>query len=134
MGIFFFRGLFSTGPFFRQFFSAYLCIHDGPYRQIFLLLFLSYYYSSRIHHLPAFTITTLSFQRLFRFFQSSVGGHPLKVLTVAIAFVRGHKESAWREFSREILYKNIAIIAIQHSKMYFVNTHSRPSGKFPYTY
>ena len=27
-----------------------------------------------------------------------------------------------REFSREILYKNIAIIAIQHSKMYFFNT------------
>ena len=27
-----------------------------------------------------------------------------------------------REFLREILYKNIAIIAIQHSKMYFVDT------------
>ena len=27
-----------------------------------------------------------------------------------------------REFLREILYKNIAIIAIQHSKIYFVDT------------
>ena len=26
------------------------------------------------------------------------------------------------EFLREILYKNIAVIAIQHSKMYFVDT------------
>ena len=51
-----------------------------------------------------------------------------------------------REFLREILYKNIAIIAIQHSKIHFVDTfgdfshtllseiHSSPSGKFPYTY
>ena len=30
--------------------------------------------------------------------------------------------SARKEFLREILYKNIAIIAIQHSKMYFVDT------------
>ena len=27
-----------------------------------------------------------------------------------------------REFLREILYKNIAITAIQHSKIYFVDT------------
>ena len=50
-----------------------------------------------------------------------------------------------REFLTEILYKNIAITAIQHSKMHFVDTfaifpvllseiHSSPSGKFPYTY
>ena len=54
-------------------------------------------------------------------------------------------KSTRREFLREILYKNIAIIAIQHSKMHFVDTfgdfsillseiHSSPSGKFPYTY
>ena len=29
---------------------------------------------------------------------------------------------ARREFLTEILYKNIAIIAIQHSKMHFVDT------------
>ena len=29
---------------------------------------------------------------------------------------------ARREFMREILYDNIAIIAIQHSKIYFVDT------------
>ena len=34
-----------------------------------------------------------------------------------------------REFLREILYKNIAIIAIRHSNMYFVDT----SGDFSYT-
>ena len=33
------------------------------------------------------------------------------------------------EFSREILYNNIAIIAIQHSKIYFVDT----SGDFSHT-
>ena len=50
-----------------------------------------------------------------------------------------------REFSREILYKNIAIIAIQHSKIYLLTplaifpillseNHSSPSGKFSDTY
>ena len=50
-----------------------------------------------------------------------------------------------REFFREILYKNIAIIAIQHGKfilltplaifpMLLGESHSSPSGKFPYTY
>ena len=34
-----------------------------------------------------------------------------------------------REFLREILYKNIAIITIQHSNMYFVDT----SGDFSHT-
>ena len=34
-----------------------------------------------------------------------------------------------REFLRKILYKNIAILAIQHSKMYFVNTF----GDFSHT-
>ena len=34
-----------------------------------------------------------------------------------------------REFLREILYKNIAIIAIQHSKIYFVDTF----GDFSHT-
>ena len=34
-----------------------------------------------------------------------------------------------REFLREILYKNIAIIAIQHSKIYFFDTF----GDFSYT-
>ena len=34
-----------------------------------------------------------------------------------------------REFLREILYKNIAIIAIQNSKMYFIDIF----GDFPYT-
>ena len=59
--------------------------------------------------------------------------------------IRTVKIAARREFLREILYKNIAIIAIQHSKMYFVEPlaifpillseiHSSPSGKFPYTY
>ena len=50
-----------------------------------------------------------------------------------------------REFLREIIYKNIAIIAIQHGK-FILSTplaifpillgeiHSSPSGKFPYTY
>ena len=37
--------------------------------------------------------------------------------------------SARREFLREIFYKNIAIISIQHSNMYFVDT----SGDFSYT-
>ena len=34
-----------------------------------------------------------------------------------------------REFLREILYRNIAIIAIQHSKIYFVDTF----GDFSHT-
>ena len=43
------------------------------------------------------------------------------------------------EFFREILYKNIAIIAIQHSKMYFINTFGKISlfefrNTLPYTY
>ena len=49
------------------------------------------------------------------------------------------------EFLREILCKNIAIIAIQHDKFILLTplaifpillgeTHSIPSGKFPYTY
>ena len=50
-----------------------------------------------------------------------------------------------REFFREIIYKNIAIIAIQHGKFDLLTPlaifpvllseiHSSPSGKFPYTY
>ena len=50
-----------------------------------------------------------------------------------------------REFLREILCKNIAIIAIQHGKFILLTPlaifpillgeiHSNPSGKFPYTY
>ena len=50
-----------------------------------------------------------------------------------------------REFLREILYKNIAIIAIQHSKFILLTPpaifpillgeiHSSLSGKFPYPY
>ena len=50
-----------------------------------------------------------------------------------------------REFFREILYKNIAIIAIQHGKFILLTPleifpillgeiHSSPSGKFPYAY
>ena len=50
-----------------------------------------------------------------------------------------------REFLREILYKNIAIIAIQHAKFICLTAlaifsillgeiHSSPSGKFPCTY
>ena len=50
-----------------------------------------------------------------------------------------------REFLRGILYNNIAIIAIQHGKIYFLTTlaifpiplseiHSSPSGKFFHTY
>ena len=49
-----------------------------------------------------------------------------------------------REFSREILYKNIAIIAIQHSKIILFTPlaiftillneiYSSPFGQFPYT-
>ena len=40
-----------------------------------------------------------------------------------------HWHQAQREFLREILYKNIAIIAIQHSEIYFVDTF----GDFPHT-
>ena len=54
-------------------------------------------------------------------------------------------ESTRREFLREILYKNIAIIAIEHGKFILLTPlaifpillgeiHSNPSGKFPYTY
>ena len=50
-----------------------------------------------------------------------------------------------REFLREILYKNIAIIAVQHGKFILLTPvaifpillgeiRSSPSGKFPYTY
>ena len=52
---------------------------------------------------------------------------------------------ARREFFREIFYKNIAIIAIQHGNVILLTPlaifpillgeiHSSPSGKFPYTY
>ena len=44
-------------------------------------------------------------------------------------FLHAYLNSIRREFLREILYKNIAIIAIQHSNMYFVDT----SGDFSYT-
>ena len=54
------------------------------------------------------------------------------------------KQTAQTEFLREILHNNIAIIAIQHSKIDIVDSfgdfaillseiHSSPSGKFPYT-
>ena len=50
-----------------------------------------------------------------------------------------------KEFLREILYKNIAIIAIQHGKCILLTRlailsillgeiHSNPCGKFSYTY
>ena len=53
--------------------------------------------------------------------------------------------SARREFLRQILYKNITIIAIQRGKFILLtplaifpillgDNHSSPSGKFPYTY
>ena len=53
--------------------------------------------------------------------------------------------STGREFLRKMLYKNIAIIAIQHDKFILLTPlaifpillgeiHSSPSGKFPYTY
>ena len=56
-----------------------------------------------------------------------------------------NKYSTLGEFLREILYKNIAIIAIQHSKFILLSPlviflillgviHLSPSGKFPYTY
>ena len=61
--------------------------------------------------------------------------------------VRNYKKKSRtrREFLREILYKNIAIIAIQHGKfilltplaifsILFGEIHSSPSGKFPCTY
>ena len=41
----------------------------------------------------------------------------------------GHCSATRREFLMEILYKNIAIIAKQHSKMYFVDTF----GDFSHT-
>ena len=46
-----------------------------------------------------------------------------------LLFVNICWRSTRREFFREILYKNIAIIAIQHSKMYFVDTF----GDFSHT-
>ena len=45
------------------------------------------------------------------------------------SFVCPKENCTRREFLREILYKNIAIIAIQHSKMYFVDTF----GDFSHT-
>ena len=58
---------------------------------------------------------------------------------------RRGSDAARREFFMEILYKNIAIIAIQHGKFVFLTPlsifpillgeiHSSPSGKFSYTY
>ena len=55
------------------------------------------------------------------------------------------KTTTRREFLREILYKNIAIIVIQHGEFILLTLlaifrillgeiHSSPSGKFPYTY
>ena len=46
-----------------------------------------------------------------------------------VSETKSGKDGAWREFLREILYKNIAIIAIQHSNMYFVDTF----GDFSHT-
>ena len=59
--------------------------------------------------------------------------------------IKYRKLTALREFLREILYKNIAIIAIQHGQFILLTPlsifpilldeiHSSPSGKFPYTY
>ena len=58
---------------------------------------------------------------------------------------KNQENSTRREFLREILYKNIAITAIQHGKFILLaplaifpillgEIHSSPSGKFPYTY
>ena len=57
----------------------------------------------------------------------------------------GKQLSTRREFLRKILYKNIAIIAIQHGKFNLLaplaifpillgEIHSSPFGKFSYTY
>ena len=65
---------------------------------------------------------------------------PLSIKDVAVKFLYTR-----REFLREILYKNIAIIAIQHGKFILLTPlaifsillgeiHSSPSGKFAYTY
>ena len=66
---------------------------------------------------------------------------------MALLLLRSVKkwQNTRREFLREILYKNIAIIAIQHGKFIFLTSlaifptllgeiHSSPSGKFPYIY
>ena len=60
-------------------------------------------------------------------------------------FLRVKKLTTWRESLRNILYKNIAIIATQHGKFILLTPlaifpillgeiHSSSSGKFPYTY
>ena len=56
-----------------------------------------------------------------------------------------YRDATRRQFLKEILYKNIAIIAIQHGKFILLTPlaifpillseiHSSPSGKFPCTY
>ena len=45
----------------------------------------------------------------------------VKFLNTDISFFKHNHQSARREFLREILYNNIAIIAIQHSKIYIVD-------------
>ena len=71
---------------------------------------------------------------------------PQLLLSFFLFFLRRlNLHTTWREFLREILYKNIAIIAIQHGKYILLTPlaifpillgeiHSSPSGKFPYTY
>ena len=57
--------------------------------------------------------------------------YPVIVLSVPVSVYSFDiwESSTRRKFLREILYKNIAIIAIQHSKIYFVDTF----GDFSHT-
>ena len=53
-----------------------------------------------------------------------------KFADIPNAFVEGNTYPTRREFLREILYKSISIIAIQHSKMYFFDTFGDFSRNF----
>ena len=48
-------------------------------------------------------------------------------------FISHYISTTWREFLKEILYRNIAIIATQHGKIYFVDTFSDSSHTVEWT-
>ena len=84
------------------------------------------------------TVNKYQFQQFCVIFSSCPFLYPSPFCTTSGAFWKIKKKINWnskwkkyarREFSREILYKNIAIIAIQHSKMYFIDTF----GDFSHT-
>ena len=125
----------------------------APDANMTLLGFITSYYWRRYTRCTLGIFTSRTYQHNnpfmpshgFMFIQDTCfSASPL--FSIAKSLIRRWLKSnhARREFLREILHKNTAIMVIQHSKIYFADTfgnfpmvlseiHSSPPGKFPYT-